>query len=132
MMTWSMLARGASGFFYFIGKPPAALWAAQGRCARDIRALVEPATAARREPLAVLPEDSGVYADFRETDEAFWIIAVNEREQGAQIEIRLPEEVRAGQVEVWRETRRVAVPDGRLRDAFAPFQSRAYRIPRGR
>ena len=130
MMTWSMLARGASSLFYFIGKPPAELWAAQGRCARDIIALTDAATAERRAPLRVAPVGSGVYADFRETPEAYWIIAVNEGEHEAMVDLHLPESANAEMAEIWGEGRNVTIENGILRDSFAPFSHRVYRISR--
>lgn len=133
MMTYSMLARGASALFYFIGRPEPALWDAQGQCAREVRRLTDAVAADHRERLVVEPAGSGVYASFRSAPAGWWIVAVNEGRDAVEVTVELPSGVSQGGAEVLFESRRVPVDGGRIADSFAPFQRHVYHAvtPRG-
>ncbi|GAF82823.1 unnamed protein product, partial [marine sediment metagenome] len=130
MMTYSMLARGASALFYFIGRPKPALWNAQGQCAREIRSLTDAVAAEHRERLVVGPADSGVYASFRSGPKGWWIIAVNEGATAVKATIELPSSAGEGSADVLFESRQAPIEGGKISDSFAPFQRHVYHAAR--
>jgi hypothetical protein len=91
MMSMSVMARGASSLFYFIGRPKPALWDAQGESARELIELTDAIAAPERQALDVLPHDAKVYATLRQGDHAIWVWVVNESDQPVDCRIRLPE-----------------------------------------
>ena len=130
MMTWSMLARGASALFYFIGRPGKELWEAQGECAREIRELTNAVAAPERNSLTVTCPENSVYASLRRNRGRWWIVAVHEANQPCESTLVMPEDISDGTLQVLFEDRHVEVEGGILRDHFAPFARHVYtRLP---
>ena len=126
MMSWSMLARGASALFYFIGRPKKELWEAQGECARQIRSLAGAVAASRPSALRTRGPSNSVYASLRQSRGRWWIIAVNEGSEPCESTLVMPRDLPDGPVQVLFEGRRVTVDGGVLRDHFAPFGRHVY------
>ena len=126
MMSWSMLARGASTLFYFIGRPRKELWQAQGECARHIRSLTDAVAAPHRIVLETKGPSGSVYASFRRRGGRWWVIAVNEGDQPCEVVLALPDDIANGTVRVLFEDRRLEVARGLIRDRFTPFGRHVY------
>ena len=126
MVSWSMLARGASALFYFVGRPEKDLWEAQGECAREIRSLTDAVAASRRDPLRTKLPSSSVYASLRQSRGRWWVIAVNEGAKPCESALVMPGDVSDGPVQVLFEGRRLTIDGGFLRDRFAPFGRHVY------
>jgi len=124
MMTWSMLARGSSMLFYFIGRPKKELWDAQGLCAREIRALTPAVAAGRRETLKVSAD--GVYGSLRRAKGGWWVIAVNETGKPTDAIIDLSNKAFNGTVTVLFEGRQQKVAGGLIKDNFKAFERHVY------
>ncbi len=128
MMTWSMFARGSAALFYFIGKVPKKLWDAQGECAREITSLTQAVSSYQRKTLTVEPKDAKVYVSYRSNYESSWIIAVNENNKPADVEIHLPAKFKYGKAKVLFENRTIDIKDNRIKDYFVSFQRHIYKI----
>ena len=129
MMTWSVFARGSSAIFYFIGKPAANLWNAQGQCAREITSLTQAVSSYHRKTLKVEPEGARVYVSYRGRSKASWVIAVNEGSNPVDIKIQLPDNIENRHANVLFENRRVKITkNGQITDHFASYQRHVYKI----
>jgi len=128
-MTYITAARGSAAFFYFLAKGAGgAQWRAQGNCARELRLLADAICADRKRALEVTPPGSGVYASLRESAGQYRIIAVNETDSPAAVEIVLPHDVAAQRVKVLFEGREAEYSEGKIRDRFEPLQRHVYEI----
>jgi hypothetical protein len=67
----------------------------------------------------------GVLAQGRRVDGKTWIIAANERGEPASVQVRLPGVT--GAFERVAESAELAVTDGSITDAFAPYGVHLYR-----
>ncbi len=127
-MTYMMLARGASAFFYFIGIPEESLWQAQSECAQELSALADVVAADRREPLVTVPSDSPVYASFRDNGKEQWVIAVNESDSAVDASIALPNDMTNRNVIVLFEGRTAVLESGEIMEHFQPWERHVYNL----
>lgn len=130
-MTYMTAAHGATSFFYFIGKPRAELWQAQGESAKELRDITEAVTADYSQKLDIQPADSSVYASWRVKDNKHWIIAVNESSTKQQVSIILPDELRGKKMQISRvfeKQQQVVYSDGCIKADFAPLERQVFEI----
>ncbi|MFG0250108.1 MAG: cellulase family glycosylhydrolase [Phycisphaeraceae bacterium JB051] len=91
MMSYSVMARGASSLFYFIGRPKPVLWQAQSESSKELIELSDAIAAPFRQDLDVKPANTNVYATLRQGEQATWVIVVNESGEAVDCRIQIPD-----------------------------------------
>ncbi len=129
-MTYMTAAHGATSFFYFVGKPEAKLWLAQGESAKELRFISDALTADYSQKLKTLPVKSPVYASYRKNNNKHWIIAVNESSENQQVSITLPESLQKKNLQISRvfDQQPVIFSDGTIQADFPPLGRQVFEI----
>jgi hypothetical protein len=126
-MAYDSILHGAVGIVYWGASYEAqdsAIWDSLRRIARELADIAPVLVSAER--MAVTVEGApGVLAQGRRVDGKTWIIAANERGEPASVQVRLPGVT--GAFERVAESAELAVTDGSITDAFAPYGVHLYR-----